>query len=224
MRSATTRARLAKAYEGLFENITTRLVKRERTDVIKIAKKAFGQRDMTLFDEKLKDYYEKHKGFVAEQTRGAVVDLSDAMIAEIKAEVNYSGDVDTSKFMGQYQETFNSRYTTKHYGRLVNVASKAIDKDDDPVETLEAEFDHWEESYPSQVAREETVRIGGAVSRFAYGAVGVTKLMWVNTGDKSCPYCESLNGKIVGIEQPFISAGSFLEPEGVESPMRIKGA
>ena len=44
-------------------------------------------------------------------------------------------------------------------------------------------------------------------------AAGVTLIRWVTTG-KSCPFCEMLDGQIIGIEENFASAGESLAPEG----------
>jgi YD repeat-containing protein len=49
----------------------------------------------------------------------------------------------------------------------------------------------------------------------AYMAAGVTRVRWVAMG-KSCPYCRKLNGKVVGINSPFLQKGIAFEADGVD--------
>ena len=220
IRSANTRTRLAKAYSGLFENVITRLIKRERAEVISIANSCFINRDNQLFGEKLDKFYEDFKEFLNTQTKPVISTYADAIALEAADEVELK-DYDIDKFTDRYQKAFDYRYSNEHKGRLTNIVTKAIENNKDPIEVLEKEFDSWEEKKPEQVSKEETVKIAGAVSLVVYKSAGITKLIWINTGSKSCPYCEELDGKVVGIEESFVPVGSQFKPDGAESPLKI---
>jgi len=220
IRSANARTRLAKAYSGLFENVVIRLIKRERTEVMSIANSCFTNRDNQLFGERLDKFYEDFLEFLNTHTRPVISTYADAIAAEAADEVeleNYNID----KFIDDYQKSFAYRYSKEHKGRISNIVTKAIENNKNPVEVLEKEFDSWEEKKPEQVSKEETIKIAGAVSLVAYKSAGVTKLVWRNTGSKSCPYCEALDGKIVGIGESFVPVGSQFKPEGAELPLKI---
>ena len=220
IRSANTRTRLAKAYSGLFENVITRLIRRERAEVISIANSCFINRDNQLFGEKLDKFYEDFKEFLNTQTKPVISTYADAIALEAADEVELK-DYDIDKFTDRYQKAFDYRYSNEHKGRITNIVTKAIENNKDPIEVLEKEFDSWEEKKPEQVSKEETVKIAGAVSLVVYKSAGITKLIWINTGSKSCPYCEELDGKVVGIEESFVPVGSQFKPDGAESPLKI---
>lgn len=50
----------------------------------------------------------------------------------------------------------------------------------------------------------------------AYGALGVRYLRWLASG-QSCPYCQSMSGKIVGIDGYFVVDGSNITVPGLDA-------
>ena len=232
IRSARTRKRLADSYKGLFENVITRLVKREKADILKIAKKTLKERDTQLFDEKLDQYYQNHRDFVRTHTRPVFNTYAEAISLEAAEEIGYdlkpeskrlSEDVRIDKFMEEYQDSFNARYTKENRARIREIVSRAISENKDPLEALEKEFIHWEEKKPEIVSTRETIKIAGAVSILIYKFARITKLIWRNTGRKTCVYCQSLDGKVVGISETFIPDGVDHNPEGADGSMKITG-
>ncbi len=232
IRSANTRVRLAKAYSGLFENVITRLVKREKTDILKIAKKTLNKRDTQLFNEKIDQYYQNHRDFVKTHTKPIFNTYAEAISLEAAEEIGYdlkpkskrlADDVRIDKFMEEYQDSFNARYTKENRARIREIVAKAIEENRSPLEALEKEFNHWEEKKPETVSNKETIKIAGAVSILIYTFAGITKLIWRNTGRKSCVYCQNLDGKVVGINETFIPGGMDYSPEGADGSMKIRG-
>ncbi|KKN00571.1 hypothetical protein LCGC14_1136580, partial [marine sediment metagenome] len=65
----------------------------------------------------------------------------------------------------------------------------------------------------------EVVDVGSGIAQFVYYGAGF-KTVWV-TFDKSCPYCESLNNKVISRGMNFINAGQSLQPEGAETPLIV---
>ena len=45
------------------------------------------------------------------------------------------------------------------------------------------------------------------------------KIMSVSNG-RSCPYCEDLDGKIIGIEQYFLTKNQEFKPDGADVPLK----
>lgn len=232
IRSARTRKRLADSYKGLFENVITRLVKREKVDILKMAKKTLDKRDTQLFNEKLDQYYQKHRDFVRTHTRPVFNTYAEAISLEAAEEIGYdlkpksqrlADDVRIDKFIEEYQDSFNARYTKENRARIREIIAKAISENKDPLEALEKEFNHWEEKKPQIVSNKETIKLAGAVSILIYTFAGITKLIWRNTGRKTCVYCQSLDGKVVGINETFIPKGVDYSPEGADGSMKITG-
>ena len=70
---------------------------------------------------------------------------------------------------------------------------------------------------------EENVKINGAVSRAMWILIGVSLFVWRNTGVSTCPYCNAMNGKIVGRDEKFLPAGISFNPPGADGSMKIRG-
>jgi hypothetical protein len=66
----------------------------------------------------------------------------------------------------------------------------------------------------------ETVQLSNAVARAVFVGVGITKLRWVALGSDSCPICQEMDGKVIGIDQNFVDYGETLEAEG-QNDMQI---
>jgi len=63
------------------------------------------------------------------------------------------------------------------------------------------------------VAMNETVQLSNAVAKVVFSCAGIIRLRWVALGSKSCPLCQEMNGKVVGIDKPFLAEGDKLESE-----------
>jgi hypothetical protein len=58
------------------------------------------------------------------------------------------------------------------------------------------------------------------VSTFA--AAGIIKKRWRTVGD-TCPYCKSMDGRVVSIQDAFLNKGSYLYPKPEEGFLRPAG-
>ena len=92
-------------------------------------------------------------------------------------------------------------------------------RENDVVGAIEQRLKEWEEKRPDKIANLETVNCECGTAQFVYYA-GNFRTVWV-TFDASCPYCESLNGMTISRGQSFIPAGSILQPEGAEVPLKV---
>jgi len=232
VRSAKARVRLAKSYKGLFENVITRLVKREKVDILKIAKKTLKEKDAQIFNNEIDNYYKKHVDFVRKHTKPVFNTYAEAISLEAAEEIGYdlkleskrfTDDVRIEKFMQEYQESFNGRYTKENERVIREIVAKALIENKDPLEELEMKFNYWEEKKPEIVSKRETIKLAGAVSILVYKFAGIRKLIWRNTGRKTCVYCQSLDGKVVGIDETFIPDGVNYNPEGADGSIKITG-
>ncbi|MHB9127269.1 MAG: phage portal protein [Candidatus Humimicrobiaceae bacterium] len=223
LRSATLRLRIARSYIRLFEDPTLIIVKRERADILDAAKRIFAERSFKNFEDFIEQFYRDKEEYIGKQFKPAMLSLSDqiaeAATQEINSNRDHSRDID--KFMNEYAIAFEKRYTGSSKGQILQITQKALDEEQDPIPILTQRFDEWEEKRPGKVADNETIKIAGAISSMVFGLSGVTKLIWVNTGSKSCPYCEELNGQVVGIEKPFKKSGDEFKPGGADKSMSI---
>lgn len=220
VRSATLKSRIANNYRGLFEETATRIIKFERTNVLKAAKSIFKKRSASIlnFNDFLNEFYQDKYDEINKRSKPPINTygkvISSAISEEISSEID---SIKLDKFMDEYTEAFNRRYIGTSKSRLTDTVQNAIDKNLDPYKAVEDKFNQWEQTRPQTISIKETIKIAGAVSLFTYSMAGIQRVIWINTGSKSCPFCESLNGKVMGIEQPFMLKSDLMEAEGKES-------
>lgn len=89
----------------------------------------------------------------------------------------------------------------------------------DPVTALEERFAEWSEKRPGKEARRELVRIREAMAMAQFQASGVERKAWSARGSETCPYCRSLNGRIVETSATFFADSDEYQPEGAERPL-----
>jgi HK97 family phage portal protein len=77
---------------------------------------------------------------------------------------------------------------------------------------LQEKFTDWTSTRATMVARSETIRSANRGAKAAYQAAGVKNLQWVTAGD-GCPYCRTMDKKIIPIDSNFVDLGGALHPE-----------
>lgn len=206
IRGARLKSRLASSYKGLFEETTLRILKFERSNILKKAEIIFGKRNINIlnFMEYLDKFYKDEYNEISKRSRPVIntygMVISDAVSDEIGTVIKKEN---LDRFMDSYSEAFNANYINSSKKRLNEIAQQAITDENDPLTAIENKFNEWEESRPGVVATRETIKIAGAVSYFTYKDAGIQEMVWINTGSPSCPYCQELDGQVMGIELPF---------------------
>jgi len=218
-RSAILKKRLSQSYKGMFEESTLRIIKFEKDNILKAATSIFKKRNIKAlnFIEFLEQFYKDKYSEISKRIKPSIMTfgkvISEAVYDEIGHEIDKK---ELEKFMDEYSEAFNKRYIATSKNRLTNTVNKAIEEEGDIYRAIELKFDEFEKTRPETVSQKETIKVAGAVSLFAYGAAGVGSVMWINTGSKSCPFCTSLSGHVMGTGQSFVSKDGVMEAEGRE--------
>lgn len=217
------RRRIGQAYKPVIEEATRRILRRERADVMRQAEKTFGKRSSAQFIKWLETFYATHEAFAYAALLPGFLSLgaqgSTSAAKQIKAEE--WEDEARDEFIRQYTKTAASRYAGSSYGQLRSVIEE-LEEDEDPVEALRTRFDEWDDTRPGKMSMTHAVRLMGAVCATLWGARGVTRLVWV-TFANNCPYCDALDGRVVGIEEDFLKEGQEFKPEGAERPLTVRG-
>jgi enoyl reductase-like protein len=149
------------------------------------------------------DDYEKRLPAVVQQKFAVVLsqyanELKTAALEDVDAD----SVEDFAGFIEKYLKVYADRWTQSSIGQL-----KALITVFDGVEAdqaIEKRLGQWEARRPQKAANDESVRASNAVARYVWAAAGVTNLIWKTQGSKTCPYCHQLNGKKVGITEPFL--------------------
>src|SRR5690606_29198514 len=144
-----------------------RVIRRERTDIMRQAEKVFGGRSKAqAFIDWLGGFYQEHREFVQRAMFPAFLALAEALWGEAQEELGTELDrsaLDT--FLGDYMATYVTRHVQESHGQLRRVVLDAEASGEDILAALEQRFDEWTDRRPGKIAAYETVRLGNAVTR-----------------------------------------------------------
>jgi len=213
--AAIHRHQTAQSYRRVFEDAVQRVVKRETDNILRAAKKYLGLRASADFDAWLEDFYRDFPEFISKQVEPAIYSLAEAIQAIASEEVNAEAVMtpELESFLKQYASVFNGRYTKSSKGQLQALIREAVEKEEEPAEVITTRLNEWEETRAGKVAMNETIQLSNAVAKVVFSGAGIIRLRWVALGSKSCPLCQEMNGKVVGIDKPFLAEGDKLESE-----------
>lgn len=157
----------------------------------------------------LESFYQEHRASVEEVLEPLYRSYAEDVQRLAVEEVDETAIPDIEKFLLQVVGAATARWV----GSSENQLRKLIDESPD-FEAVETRLDEWEEKRSDKFANTEPVRVGGAIAKTTFLAVGITRFMWRTVG-KNCPYCNSLSGKIIGTQETFLSDGQGIEPDGL---------
>ena len=225
-RSAASRARVAKSYERVYRDAAAGVVKRETEKIRKAAKVELQERNAGNFLRWLEDFYsDTMPEFINRRMYPAVSSLATLIQAAAAEEVGAKADMtpEMDKFVADYTATYATRHTSSSRGQLRKIVEDAVTQGIEPLPLVEERLNEWDEKRADKIAMNETVRTAGAIVLKTFALAGTVRLIWRAQGAKSCPYCQEMDGKIVGIEQPFVREGEDFEPEGAGGKFKVTG-
>ena len=145
--------------------------------------------------------------------------MRELVKTEIADELDKSADdaADDNEFLSAYLKSHADKQTASRAGKIKEI----LNNSDTPLDDLTKNMDIWGEKIPDKTSLRETVQFSNAIARGIYAAYGIQRLKWVAAGSKSCPYCQSLDGRTVGIEEVFLGKGVDYQPDGADEPLPI---
>lgn len=211
VRSIEGRRRVGEAFKPLIEDLDERMAKLERAEVQSLVRRHLDEdraalRSTSAFEADLEELY---RGLISERASERWLPLMNTFAAEVSAVAAADVGVDAadlSRWVAAYVDTHVRYRTDSAIGQI----SKLLDGDD-PARSIEARLDDWVERRPGKTARWQASQMVSAASRETWKSGGVRHIRWVAFGSKNCPACTSLDGAIVGIEEPFVQAGAAEE-------------
>jgi HK97 family phage portal protein len=216
--AAQARHRLQITYLPLYEDVAGRIIRREANDIGNQARKILGKGTPADFREWLEEFYVDHTDFVYRQYEPVSKSYTAQIIDLAAREVGSDAPILTN-FLEAYLSSLAGRHVVRNKSRLLDLLQAA---DDDAQEQIVAELDHWRETKPARIARDESVRASNAVALAAYGALGRSHKILITFGD-NCAYCNALAGNRFNLEIPFLSEGQSFMPEGASAPLVAGG-
>ena len=113
------------------------------------------------------------------------------------------------RFIDEYLANFGTEWSVSSRRQLETLIEEA-ESDQQVGELIAERLSGWEETRPGKVARNQAYEGVNALAIAAYGALGVLYLRWLASGT-SCSFCQSLNGKVIGIGGYFVAAGTRID-------------
>ena len=211
---AVARMKLAASFERIFADAATRIVRREKADIGRQAKKLLERSDEE-FTNWLTEFYREAPTWMIPMFTPALLSLAEALQAQAAGEVGAAAQMtpELERAMSRYAEIWATNYARYSRLQLLALMRQAVEEGDDVLDAVETRLSEWEEKRPYKEASQETVQASNVVAKHVFAAAGITRIRWVNAGGNPCPYCEELDGKVVGIEEPFVGSNDRLESE-----------
>lgn len=211
------RDRISKNYYPLWKDVAQRIVNREAVAIKKAVQKHLGERSkrsVTEFKEWLEGFYKEMPNYVQQQVGPVVRSFMDAIGGAAAAEVGQ--DLEISAELTQFMQDYVDGYSQRHIDRSLGQLTALLEEETEKIETR---INEWSDTRADKIAHEETVRAGSAMAQAVFFALGF-KTVWRTRGSKSCPFCQQLNGKVIGRGQIAIDAGDQVKVEGQE-PLKV---
>lgn len=217
LRSSEGRRRIGEAFAPLVEDMDRRMAKLEQAEVGQLIRKHLDERSRSTsaFMAAVEDLYD---GLIRERALERWLPLFTTYAAEVAQsaidDLAYDGDVDLTRWTEAYVQSHVGYHLASSVGQIATVLQDA----DTPAEAVAERTAKWVAERPARTARWEAVQLPSAAARETWREAGIRKMRWVATGE-DCPFCRDLDGKVVGIDEPFLPAGA---QTGLEEKLEVK--
>ena len=221
-RSEQAKRRLMAAWQGVVTDAVGRVMRREAADIRRAMKRYLGERSLPEFRRWLTEFYRDAPAWIKTTMMPIIASFATAIVEQLRDEVTLPED--HAQRMDAFVAEYADKMAVRHAARQRRSVEELLDDAADPAAitaAVSALLSDWEQHRYLVVGRNETVSVLGAVSRVTYTMGGVTYLRW-RANSEACPYCKELDGRVVGVDTPFIGPGDSLNPSGGTGPMQFK--
>lgn len=216
------RVEMARAMEPVLEDIAIRVTRREVRDVRKLVDKHLRKRSQDEFLDALRELYNEFDGVVEEAFRAALLSYARQAMLAASAELGKKSKGLTDElrqFVAEYLSSMGDGWAASSRLQIEILLQEAADANTDPADLVDERLTRWEETKPGKVGERHAFEALNALVIASYRSHEVRLLRWLASG-ASCPFCQQLSGKVAGIEEYFIPAGTSLDG-GAAAPMLI---
>ena len=223
-RSAQTRDRLIRRHQRSFEDAFTRILRREKADIERKAKRELGNRSLRNFQEWLEDYYDEAPSWMYRTLLPAVMTFGETIQEEAAKEIGAAVGLSSAmeKYLREYTQGTAEYYAISSKNQMSRLVTETIDKGEDPLLAVQERLGSWEETRPQKESTAVTRGEANAISERAWKESGVTRKVWHAIGAETCPYCKEMDGVTVDIDAEFVRPEEEFQPEGAERPIKRK--
>jgi len=207
------RIRIQRSYRGVLADAMRRVVRRD-VQQIRAAMKKHLRTKGSLADW-LVEYFADTE-YARRQLLPVFESLAEAIGPELSQEVESEWDMNEG--LRHWVEAYVATAAEFHANGARDEISALLESgEDSPIDAIEAHLDGWENGGPNgsnpravSTALRESTRFGGALAGVVYTTAGVTAWTWRTSGE-GCPWCDNLDGQVVGVSDGFFSKGDSVE-------------
>jgi HK97 family phage portal protein len=195
------------------EAVARRVLEKERADVLAIAEKALGRRDAGLIEAAIGDYYQD-TGWIAAEFQPAFAELAAEARRDAAEDLGTDpwSDASWDEFIAPLAAAYAARHAAISLA-TVKLALQAV-SEEAVKEALETVLADMADTRPGKIAALESASVANEAALQTYRRAGVTKIKWLAHAG-ACDFCRRLDGKVVGVGEPFVAAGETIPgPQG----------
>lgn len=221
--AAEKRSKNREPFIGLLAEQYRKLIKRNDVESLKQIERFLGIRaDGDSWDEWLESFKTTNPD-VAASVLGATIEAMAKRFA-LDAADKLAGGVlptDIDGAVDLLKRQIADRYTMWYANKLDAIRYKY--GQDYTLEMIKGDMERWEEGLSKYLAQQDTVFTDGDMTRYTWRNNGVERVVWVAVGSETCPLCQELDGRVVGINDTFTDATEAFESEHPHSIFKPSG-
>ena len=207
------RVKMAQSFMPTLEDAAKRIVRREVADVRRAMEKHLKKRSsLADFRAWLTQFYDEFPSVVRDAFEAILRSMAQQATTASADELGIDDPGLTDeirRFIDEYLANFGTEWSVSSRRQLEALIEEA-ESDQQVGELIAERLSGWEETRPGKVARNQAYEGVNALAIAAYGVLGVLYLRWLASGT-SCSFCQSLNGKVIGIGGYFVAAGTRID-------------
>jgi HK97 family phage portal protein len=223
--SINARNQLREGYKKMFASAMQKVVSNDVWQIrANIGKNIKNRSNFTTW---LNEYYDNSSGAIKKEIFRILKNYALLVKTLALQDVDFDGEINGfSEFIDERSGNVSLNYIKSNINQLLALLQET--ETDELKAVLLQRLEEWEKGSDTRPAKseswaeDEVVKTDNAVSRFCWAAAGVISLIWRTQGRDTCPFCKQMNGKKVGIKEPFIEKDSFLEADD-GSGLKIRG-
>lgn len=217
------RQRLARSYINIYEDVAGRVVRREVNDVRRAVDKHLRKRSVADFREWLGEFYRDFPQVLIDAFLPVMRTYAEQILANVAAELDEDEDGLTDEllqFVDEYLESMANGMVASSRNQIEALLDEP-EEDDDPADAIEERLDGWSDTQPHKIALRQVTQALNAVVLASYAVYGIAKYRWSARGD-SCPFCKSVDGKVIRISEAFFDGGESIDAGDGSKPMLVR--
>lgn len=221
----TTRDAIVDRFAPLIDAEIQRVINRQGIAIKRQVKKMVRDDTLSEFLTWLDKYYIEFEPIIARDVGPILMAMIELVLVETLKELNSEDDEISDEDIGRINK-YVANYSNRHIGKskadLVKAFDEAFQESTESAQAaVEATLDHWVDVRAETETANETVRGSSFAAQAAIFAMGL-RAIWRTRG-KSCPYCNTLDGKgIGGFNEHFAGDGDIILVDG-EGELKVNG-